>query len=385
MKKRFTFFIITSLAIFSIVGCNKKGNSSSLNSNSNNSLSSLTSFDSVTNSTSDITNGEKKMFEIHALELKKQYGDAILIKYGDYEILVDAGERDDYLTIRRCLDKYVTDRRLEMIINTHPHSDHVGGMTTAFPFTNIDSIDYIIDTGYNYGAHQDFQKNVIDKYVAKGTTHLTALEVINNKMMKDFKISDDLTLHFIDTGFYDKASTAKLNDTSIALYFEIGNTILYLGGDGESSCESSIMNKNPRFTKSSNQVIYKASHHGSNGANTKSFLSYIDPDYIFCSATLASVNSLPSFNVHPYYGAISRMASFTKEVYWNGINGTLHMQTDGYSKLEIVGEGRTLNYKYTDENNNVVDAPIEEEKNITYFNSKYYLEGVKNAGWNDYR
>ena len=66
---------------------------------------------------------------IHFLELGNKYtGDCTLIKYGDTEVLIDAGSRtNSAATIKKYVDKYCTDGVLEYVIATHAHQDHIAG------------------------------------------------------------------------------------------------------------------------------------------------------------------------------------------------------------------------------------------------------------------
>ncbi|MBD5583958.1 MAG: MBL fold metallo-hydrolase, partial [Clostridia bacterium] len=66
---------------------------------------------------------------IHFLELGNKYtGDCTLIKYGNTEILIDAGSRQNSATtIKNYVDQYCTDGVLEYVIATHAHQDHIAG------------------------------------------------------------------------------------------------------------------------------------------------------------------------------------------------------------------------------------------------------------------
>ena len=57
-------------------------------------------------------------------------GDAVLLMRGDNQILVDGGENEAVLT---CLGRHMPfwDRRLEMVVLTHPEKDHFGGLDSV--------------------------------------------------------------------------------------------------------------------------------------------------------------------------------------------------------------------------------------------------------------
>ncbi len=68
-------------------------------------------------------------FSIHFLELGNKYaGDCTLIKCGNTEVLIDAGSRtNSATTISAYVDRYCTDGKLEYVIATHAHQDHIAG------------------------------------------------------------------------------------------------------------------------------------------------------------------------------------------------------------------------------------------------------------------
>jgi beta-lactamase superfamily II metal-dependent hydrolase len=52
-------------------------------------------------------------------------GDAILVDYGDTEILIDGGDRSPGVVTY--LSDFV-DGAIEVMVATHPHADHIGGL-----------------------------------------------------------------------------------------------------------------------------------------------------------------------------------------------------------------------------------------------------------------
>ena len=71
----------------------------------------------------------------HFMELGNKYtGDCTYIKAGDIDILIDAGSRyDSASTIANYIDDYVTDGKIEYVIATHAHEDHIGAVAHFWP------------------------------------------------------------------------------------------------------------------------------------------------------------------------------------------------------------------------------------------------------------
>ena len=74
--------------------------------------------------------------EIHYLDVGQ--GDSIYIKVNDQDILIDAGPRSSSEELLQQLANYNIDD-FEMIVATHPHEDHIGGMTAIFENYDVES------------------------------------------------------------------------------------------------------------------------------------------------------------------------------------------------------------------------------------------------------
>src|SRR4030065_2211620 len=69
--------------------------------------------------------------KLHIIACDVGQGDAILALYGSTQILIDGGPNDRVLG---CLSKYLPfwDRKVELIILTHPEKDHFSGLIQVF-------------------------------------------------------------------------------------------------------------------------------------------------------------------------------------------------------------------------------------------------------------
>lgn len=112
---------------------------------------------SVTYALIDVKTDEKKTqsvsgivyddFQIHFMELGNIYaGDSIFIKAGENDILIDAGSRaSSGTTIRNYIDRYCEDGKLEYVIATHAHQDHIAAFGCTDGIFYSYSIGTIID------------------------------------------------------------------------------------------------------------------------------------------------------------------------------------------------------------------------------------------------
>ena len=65
-------------------------------------------------------------------------GDAAYIKVNDFDILIDAGPKSDSDKLMKQLEEKNIDD-FEIVIATHPHEDHIGGMTKVFEKYDVES------------------------------------------------------------------------------------------------------------------------------------------------------------------------------------------------------------------------------------------------------
>ncbi len=335
---------------------------------------------------------ESDRLEIIVFESHQYYGDSILIDYGNFEILIDAGNthNSDKNTIGNYLKKYVTDRCLDMLIVTHPHGDHFGGFNSpafnVLTVGGIDSVNYIVDFGTkqisgqttsNYNSYVTVRKNLIDQ----GSTYYSIYECFNgshknNDYANLFQITDHFSLQLLNTGHYGPydqyyTESDEINNASVALLIQYGNYKYLLCGDGQSDVQNGLMSRYPNLFTDDDFVIVKANHHGSNGesgnVNGARWINWVKPDKMFVSSAIIDVNRVfpegekntygltgygqngigvykkygttsggsentgsKNANQHPHGGAMAHYAEVLgkNDVYWNGTMGTIHITHD---------------------------------------------------------
>ena len=177
-------------------------------------------------STSQITAlPEDSSFSIHFIDVGQ--ADSALVSCDGEYMLIDGGNADDsnleYTVMQR-----ETDGHLEYMVGTHAHEDHIGGM------------DNIID---NFNIENFYMPNAI----TTTKTFEDVLDSLDRKKIKfqtpnvndDFKLND-ATFKVLHIGDNKK----DLNDTSVVLRLEYGNTSYLLMGDATSNVEKDLLNNN---------------------------------------------------------------------------------------------------------------------------------------------
>ncbi len=259
-------------------------------------------------------------FEVHFLELGNKYtGDAIYIRAGTTDILIDAGSRTSSAsTIISYIDQYVTDGVLEFVIATHADQDHISAFYSTSSYEGIFEhyqVETIIDfpntnkttvTYNNYVAARDNE-------VAEGAVHYTALECYNeeNGASRIYQISSNVQMEILYNYYYDHYSSNE-NNYSVCVIFHQGDNHYLFTGDLEESGEKYLVN----YNELPECVLFKAGHHGSGTSSTETLLEIIKPQYIVittCAGTSEYTDN--NDNQFPYQAVIDRIAKYTDKVY----------------------------------------------------------------------
>lgn len=259
-------------------------------------------------------------FSVHFLELGNYYaGDSVYIKAGEYDILIDAGSRaSSSTTIKNYINQYCTDGKLEYVIATHAHQDHIAGFVGNSSNPGIFDlyeceviIDYALKNttsaiSKNYEAKRDQE-------VALGARHYTAKDCIDgtNGASRVFQLTDTISFEILNQKFYHE-STSDENDYSVCLLFHVGEEHLLFTGDLEEAGEKSLVELN----ELPHCKVFKGGHHGSKTSSNEALLSAITPEVVcVCCCAGSSEYTENVDNMFPTQDFINRVAMYTNRIY----------------------------------------------------------------------
>ena len=310
--------------------------------------------------------GDAGAIDINFLELGNKYtGDSTFIKAGDVDILIDAGSRQNSATtIANFVDQYCTDGKLEYVIATHAHQDHIAG----FVGSNSDAgilkrykIDTLIDFSLTNATSAIYNNYVSlrDEKIASGDIahHYTANDCIKgtNGAKKEYQLSEGVKMTILDQKFY-RETTDDENDYSVCALFTQGNNNYLFTGDLEKKGEASLVELNdlPECE------LFKGGHHGSYTANTDTLLNVIKPKTvcICCCAGSDEYTKTPE-NMFPAQAAVDRIAKYTDKVYvttvvsdaepgYKSMNGNINFHCDKGKEYTVTGSNNSVILKDTD-------------------------------------
>ncbi len=235
------------------------------------------------------------------------HGDCTFIDYGDYEILIDAGYGDQGQNVADYIRPYVSGN-LELVIATHAHADHLGGLPKVLEnFT----VDRIIDSGSSvdtpeYAAYQA----AISQAEQKGT------KLKHGAREKEtITLGDEITLDIMQP----MTGAAIENNNCLATLFTYKDVTLLLSADCQEDAEKVLSGKVGMVN------VFKAGHHGSFNANSTALLEKIIPEYVIVSAG-------KGLNYHhPHAAALKRLLKTGCLMYGTFLSGCIVMSTDGAS------------------------------------------------------
>lgn len=201
---------------------------------------------------------KKTSFSVTYLDVGQ--GDAALIECDGKYMMIDGGEKDKSSFLYSYL-KQREIKNLEIMVGTHAHSDHVGGLPGALNY--VESVKYVLAPvqSADNKAFSDFAK-----YAGQKSSGITVPKVHDTYMLGSAKV-EILGLN---------AGGEEVNDTSIVLSVEYKGKKFLFTGDAEREAEQKIL-ADPDADLDS--YVLKVGHHGSNSSTTYPFLREIMPEY----------------------------------------------------------------------------------------------------------
>ena len=185
--------------------------------------------------------------------------DSILIMNNGESALIDAGNNEDGQDVVNFIkSKGIT--KLNYVIGTHPHEDHIGGLDDVINNIDIDKI-YLPKIQTTTKTYQDV---------------LTAIQN-KNKTINTFKKGDKFSIGEANSEIMTDSISDKnnLNLSSNIIRMEYNKTSFLFTGDAETENEKAI--------EWSQTDILKVGHHGSKTSTSQKFLNQIKPTYAIIS------------------------------------------------------------------------------------------------------
>lgn len=242
---------------------------------------------------------EGSSFWVHFIDVGQ--ADAALVECDGQYMLIDGGNKADSNVIYSVL-KLAGANHLAIVVATHAHEDHLGGLSGAFNYATAD-LTLCPVTSYDSDAFEDFEK-----YANQKGGGITVPSV-----------GDTYTLGSATVTILGANGGENTNDTSIVLKIEYGETSFLFTGDAERSAEQVILDSGANLSA----TVLKVGHHGSDSSTTYPFLREIMPTY-----AVISVGEGNSYG-HPTEEVLSRLRDADVTVFRTDMQGDIYCTSDG--------------------------------------------------------
>lgn len=233
--------------------------------------------------------------------------DCELISFPDgRHMLIDAGATDSEKTLPPYL-KSLGIEKLDYVIGTHPHEDHIGGLDAVIESFEIGQI-YMPKATTTTKTYKDVLTAVKNKGLSINTAK--AGKVI----IDEPDIRAELLAPINDK--YD-----DLNNYSAVLKLQFGNTSFLFTGDAEKLSENEMLDS--AGAEKLRCDVLKAGHHGSSTSTSEKFLKAVSPSYAVISCGTGNDYG------HPHKETISLLDKYGIKTYRTDLNGTITAISDG--------------------------------------------------------
>ena len=293
IKRNFFKILIILLAFFIINNQDKIKNLFNQNNNQNQNA---------------YINTNNDLLKVHYLDVGQ--GDSIFIELPNNEtMLIDAAESYQSENIINYI-KNLNYQKIDYVIGTHPHTDHIGGLKD------------IINT-FGIG------KIYMPKVVSTTKTYESLLMAIKDKNLKintakagtSIIDTDALKINILAP---NNSTYTELNNYSVVTKITYGTTKFLFMGDAEKLSENEIK-------ENVSADVIKIGHHGSNTSSNIDFIKKVNAKYGIISVGLNNKYNLPKEET------IKNWENSGTKIYLTSINGTIRASSDG-TNIKIESE-----------------------------------------------
>lgn len=234
--------------------------------------------------------------------------DCTLIEMPDgTTMLIDAGNNDDGDGVVSYLKRCGIEK-VDILVGTHPHEDHIGGLDEVINGLEIGEV-YMPKIQTNTKTFRE----VISSVKENNLTIKTAAAGVN-------LISDEnLSVKFVApvSDWYE-----ELNNYSAVVHLKYKNKAFLFTGDAEILSENEI-------TGNISADVLKVGHHGSSTSTGKKFFYRVNPEYAFIPCGADNEYG------HPHKETLKLLNAAGVKVYRADTEGTVIFETDG-ENLRVV-------------------------------------------------
>ncbi|EGT4144828.1 ComEC/Rec2 family competence protein [Clostridium perfringens] len=234
-------------------------------------------------------------------------GDAAYIKVNGNDILIDAGPRSNSKELLEQLKAKNIDN-FELVIATHPHEDHIGGMVDVFK-------EYEVKAFYS------------PKITHTTKTYENLVKAVKDEGLKTKELKGGMVIDLGEGAKFEvftpqKSEYEELNDYSPIMKLSFGDTSYLFTGDAEKLAEEEALAK---YKTSLDSDVIKFGHHGSSSSSSNAFIEAVSPKYGIISC--AKDNKYG----HPHRETLDIIKKYNIKTFRTDTDGEIILTSDGKS------------------------------------------------------
>lgn len=254
----------------------------------------LFSCTAATNDDSAVSQNEEDALIVHFFDVGEGDSEFIELPQGKC-MLVDAGEKkygDDIVDRIEALGY----SKIDYLVATHPHSDHIGGMSQVVEAFEIGEI-YMPKAA----STSDTQKNLLTLISEKGMTINTA--VSGKSLYTSSYEENQLSIKILAP---NSDEYEEFNNYSAVIKLTYGKNSFLFTGDAEAESEREML---ARYDSELDSDVLKVGHHGSKTSSGRDFIEAVSPLYAVISC------SSDNYYNHPHMQTLKTLSASSAEIY----------------------------------------------------------------------
>ncbi|MHA7099537.1 MBL fold metallo-hydrolase [Roseivirga pacifica] len=276
--------------------------------------------------------------EVHVINVGQ--GDAIIIRCpdGNHEMLIDAAELNagfrypgSQTEFRNYISAFQQENNpIEVAISTHPHSDHIAGMSWVLSEYQV---SLYVDNGMKNtsGTYGSLEQKIIDANINRKQLNDSVIPDI------DFCPREDVNARILRPAGYDEEGMDP-NDYSVIVRVDYGGSSFLFTGDAEREMEHKLMN-DPETAALLDVDFLKVGHHGSHSSSDTTFLNVVTPTIAAISCGAETVGTNVSHK-HPRMVTVNNLIPYLGQR--NGMETSLEAYNRSSGKWEVVSSKAAL-------------------------------------------
>ena len=240
---------------------------------------------------------------LHIYFLDVGQGDAAVIICDGEAMIIDGGDSKHSSYIYSFLRNTLELEEIKIMIASHPHADHVGGLAAAL---NACPVGVLYTPVIEYDTKT--WESVLKYAEAQGTP------ILIPEPGEELALGN-ATVTILGPIWYSN----NMNNLSLIVKICYGNTSFLFTGDAEWDEEHDLIEAGVDVSAD----VLKVAHHGSDTSTSYVFLREVSPTYAIISVSNESQDG------HPTSAVLSRLEDAGAIVYRTDLSGTIECFSDG--------------------------------------------------------